>query len=418
NFCQLTREVKRNGAGTVIHDTSYAHDLAQNRTSMTNHLTSSTTSYTYNSMNQMLTAGNVSFTYDANGNTVSRTVGGQTTTYTWDYENKLTQITYPNGTANTFTTNADGVRMTANDSGGHRRFIYDGSSVVSEQDIASGNFVVVYDHGNSDLVRQTRGTTASYYQFDGLGSTRQLTNASQAVTDTTSYDAWGNVLSSSGTTANPFKYVGSLGYYADADNGMMLLGARYYSAGIGRFSSLDPMRDSYNWYAYVGNKTTGFVDPSGLQEKSPPISLPPTGKIGNCEYTIRVESDAIVITVKCGDRPPITIRITRDMIGAGGKTGNCEWEVNTGSKTMTVCCTDRKGKRDCFTINYDTGRSEIDIGKFKAGSYRGYPITVDVSPYTIGGPPPSVTLGYRWCSVVWDPVKKDVRLECTGTIKF
>ncbi|MCS6859558.1 MAG: RHS domain-containing protein, partial [Abditibacteriales bacterium] len=82
--------------------------------------------------------------------------------------------------------------------------------------------------------RQMRGVTERYYHYDGLGSTRQLTDASQAVTDATSYDAWGNVLSSSGTTANPYKYVGSLGYYADADNGLMLLGARYYGSGLGR----------------------------------------------------------------------------------------------------------------------------------------------------------------------------------------
>jgi RHS repeat-associated protein len=261
---QLTREVKRNGAGAVIHDTSYTYDLAHNRTSMTNHLTQSTTSYTYNAMNQMLTAGNMSFTYDANGNTVSKAVSGQTTTYTWDYENKLTRIDYPNGSSNTFTTNADGVRMTANDSGGNRRFIYDGTSIVGEQDISSGNFIAVYDYGNGGLARQVRGTGASYYQYDGLGSTRQLTDASQAVTDTTSYDAWGNVLSSSGTTANPFKYVGSLGYYADADNGLMLLGARYYGAGVGRFWSVDPIRDTLNWYACVRNNPANGVDPTGM----------------------------------------------------------------------------------------------------------------------------------------------------------
>ncbi|MCS6862143.1 MAG: hypothetical protein NZT92_17705 [Abditibacteriales bacterium] len=37
---------------------------------------------------------------------------------------------------------------------------------------------------------------------------RQLTNLSQAMTDAVSYDAWGNVLSSSGATVNPYKFVG------------------------------------------------------------------------------------------------------------------------------------------------------------------------------------------------------------------
>jgi RHS repeat-associated protein len=256
--------VKRNGAGAVIHDTSYTYDLAQNRTSMTNHLTSSTTTYTYNAMNQMLTAGNMSFTYDANGNTVSKAVSGQTTTYSWDYENKLTRIDYANGSSNIFTTNADGQRMTANDSAGNRRFIYDGTNIVGEQDIASGNFIAVYDYGNGGLLRQVRGTGASYYQYDGLGSTRQLTDANQAVTDAVSYDAWGNVLSSSGTTTNAFKYVGSLGYYADNDNGLMLLGARYYGSGVGRFWSVDPAKDGRNWYQYANNNPVIRVDPKGL----------------------------------------------------------------------------------------------------------------------------------------------------------
>jgi RHS repeat-associated protein len=255
--------VKRNGAGAVIHDTSYTYDLAQNRTSMTNNLTQSTTTYTYNNMNQMLTAGEMSFTYDANGNTVSKVVSGQTTTYSWDYENKLTRIDYPNGSSNVFSTNADGQRMTANDSGGHRRFIYDGSVLVAEEDLGSGNLIAVYDHGNGGLARQVRGTAASYYQFDGLGSTRQLTDANQAVTDRVSYDAWGNILSSSGTTANAFKYVGELGYYADADNGLMLLGARYYSSGVGRFWSVDPIREGHNWYGYVHNNPVNSLDPTG-----------------------------------------------------------------------------------------------------------------------------------------------------------
>ncbi len=291
---QLTRETKRNIVGTqdprgsytddtAQTDVSYAYDLAQNRTSMTNNLTSSTTNYTYNAMNQMLTAGNMSFAYDANGNTASKTVNGQTTAYTWDYENKLTRIDYPNSTNNTFTTNADGQRMTANDSGGNRRFIYDGASVVGEQDIASGSFTSTYDYGNGGLARQTRGTTASYYQYDGLGSARQLTDGNQAVTDTTSYDAWGNVLSSTGTTVNPFKYVGRLGYYADADNGMMLLGARYYGSGVGRFWSVDPIRDGHNWYGYVRNNPTNATDPLGLLAAGPGAGIIVIGR----EFGIR-----------------------------------------------------------------------------------------------------------------------------------
>ncbi|MCS6860641.1 MAG: RHS repeat-associated core domain-containing protein [Abditibacteriales bacterium] len=94
-------------------------------------------------------------------------------------------------------------------------------------------------------------------------STRQLTNASQVVTDAVSYDAWGNVLSSSGTTVNPYKFVGQLGYYADSDSELMLLGARYYGAGVGRFWTVDPIRDALNWCSYVRNNPANVIDPTG-----------------------------------------------------------------------------------------------------------------------------------------------------------
>jgi len=42
--------------------------------------------------------------------------------------------------------------------------------------------------------------------------------------------------------------------------------ARYYHAGLGRFVSRDPIGyvDGVNFYQYVGNSPTQFVDPSGL----------------------------------------------------------------------------------------------------------------------------------------------------------
>ncbi|MCS6863198.1 MAG: hypothetical protein NZT92_23065, partial [Abditibacteriales bacterium] len=168
-----------------------------------------------------------------------------------------------NSTTNTFTTNADGQRVTASDSAGHRRFIYDGTNLLAEQDIASGNLIAAYDYGVGGLVRQVRGAGARYYQFDGLGSTRQLTDASQAVTDAVSYEAWGNVLSSSGATVNPYEFVGQLGYYANGDSGLMLLGVRYYGSGVGRFWTADPTKDGHNWYAYVHNNPANLLDPTG-----------------------------------------------------------------------------------------------------------------------------------------------------------
>lgn len=102
------------------------------------------------------------------------------------------------------------------------------------------------------------------YAFDGLGSTRALTDSNQNITDTYSYEAFGNTLTRSGTTENPYEYVGMLGYYADGETGLMLLGPRCYDANMGRFTTSDPALSEENYYMYADANPTNNVDPSGL----------------------------------------------------------------------------------------------------------------------------------------------------------
>jgi len=53
------------------------------------------------------------------------------------------------------------------------------------------------------------------------------------------------------------------GYYWDAESALMLLGVRYYGAYVGRFWSLDPMKDRENWYQYAYNNPVRYIDPCG-----------------------------------------------------------------------------------------------------------------------------------------------------------
>ena len=63
-------------------------------------------SYTYNNGNQLLNYGNVgqgfSLAYDANGNMVSKTDSSGTTSYVYDSENRLVQLTTPNAQVVTY----------------------------------------------------------------------------------------------------------------------------------------------------------------------------------------------------------------------------------------------------------------------------------------------------------------------------
>ena len=108
--------------------------------------------------------------------------------------------------------------------------------------------------------------TSSFYEYDGGGSVRQLTNSAGAVTDEYEYDAFGNSFTKVGTTPNNYLYRGE---QYDADLGLYYLRARYYNPATGRFLSRDP-EDGATFvpktllkYLYVGGDPVNMVDPSG-----------------------------------------------------------------------------------------------------------------------------------------------------------
>jgi YD repeat-containing protein len=62
-----------------------------------------------------------------------------------------------------------------------------------------------------DEDQQLSGTwVASFYGYDGHVNVRQVTNAAGAVTDTYDYDAFGNLISSTGTTPNSYLFRGRI----------------------------------------------------------------------------------------------------------------------------------------------------------------------------------------------------------------
>lgn len=116
--------------------------------------------------------------------------------------------------------------------------------------------------------------TASYYEQDGLGSVTSLSNSSGALVNTYSYDSYGKLLASTGTTPNPFQYTGR---EFDAETGAYYYRARYYDQNVGRFISEDPIgfKGGVDFYAYVKNKPTRLMDPTGECPPGDPCSPPP-----------------------------------------------------------------------------------------------------------------------------------------------
>ena len=62
--------------------------------------------------------------------------GGSRTTYSWDYENRLTEVLLSSGTRNTFQYDADGKRVGRQDSTGSVKLIWDADNLLLETDFS------------------------------------------------------------------------------------------------------------------------------------------------------------------------------------------------------------------------------------------------------------------------------------------
>jgi len=240
--------------GTIAH----VYDAAGNRISRSSSVAPVPSLVsTYDANDRLL-----SETYDANGN--ATITSGLPNTY--DFENHLTsrggvQVVY----------DGDGNRVAKTVNGVTTRYLVDdmsptGYAQVAEE-ISGGVVRRSYAYGLF-LIAEHVGPQTAYYGFDSLGSVRYLTSATGAVTDTYDYDAWGNLLHSTGSTPNSFLYRGQ---EFDSDLGIYYLRARYYDANTGRFLTVDPeegrLKDSLTLhrYVYAASDPVNKSDPSGRE---------------------------------------------------------------------------------------------------------------------------------------------------------
>jgi RHS repeat-associated protein len=265
---RLIRESQRDATDTLTLDASYTYDAVGNRLTSTDELTSSVTEYSYDSGDRLLSADVTTYAYDANGNMVSRTSPGASVTFSYDFQNRLVAV--DGDVSESYSYDDDGNRVSTVGSGGSVNYLVDTlnntgfAQAVVEYD-GLGTPLVEYTFG-LDLASQRRGGNVSYFHYDGVNSTRLLTDGAGAVTDRYDYDAFGALVSQAGSTPNAHFFTGER---LDANTGFYYLRARYYAPETGRFISRDPFRgynhdpSSLHRYAYVGNNPVKFVDYSG-----------------------------------------------------------------------------------------------------------------------------------------------------------
>ncbi|MGJ8660823.1 MAG: RHS repeat-associated core domain-containing protein, partial [Bacteroidota bacterium] len=253
------------------------------------------------SSNDLLT----NHTYDDNGNTTSSPVTDYasiihdgipatgTISDVYDFRNKLIRRSFVGGKTILLSYDADGNRVskqvldTASATFSEREHHYlvdtnnhTGYAQVAEERDIDGFLTRVNRYGH-DLVATDYITEGyqRYYQYDGLGSVRALSDENGDVTDEYTFDAFGILIDSTGNTPNNNLYAGE---QWDSDLGMYYNRARYLNTQTGRFHSMDtyegrngePM--TLHKYLYAHANPVSGTDPSGnflLAQQAAAINL-------------------------------------------------------------------------------------------------------------------------------------------------
>ncbi len=262
---RLRDETRYDSCGNSIYSYEYRYDEIGNRTTKLWGQTAGnpTQTYTYGyTDNNLLTsvsgAASGSFYYDNFGNLQTKSIGGWT--YGYDSLNHLTS-------ANSISIKYDplGRRIEKVGSSGTTRYVYDGGNMIAEAN--SSNVIQAW---YTDGICETRNGQTFYYTCDGLGSTHELSDTMQRVTDAYAYNAWGEnqgqlrLSTDANKPVNPLRFVGKSGYYSDDDLGLDLLGARYYDPLLGRFITQDPAGEGLNLYEYACDNPVDAIDASGM----------------------------------------------------------------------------------------------------------------------------------------------------------
>ncbi len=198
---------------------------------------------------------------DANGNTLSDPSGKS---YSWDFENRLTQVVNPGVGTTTFRYDPFGRRIYKQSPSFTSIFVYDIDNLLETLN-ASGSEVASYTQTQKidETLAELRSSTTDYYDADGLGSIISLSSSTGALANTYTYDSFGNTTASTGTVRNYFQYTGR---EFDPETGIYEYRARYFDPTIGRFISEDPLKfgAGIDFYAYVNNRPLNMKDPFGL----------------------------------------------------------------------------------------------------------------------------------------------------------
>jgi RHS repeat-associated protein len=192
--------------------------------------------YAYDLLNRMIRVkknGEITaeYTYDGEGLRVRKKTPG----HTWYY-----------------TCGPGGVLLYEEKDGlSYRQYTYALGAPIAREDGALGN------------TGKAEGKPVRYFLLtDNLGSVLSATKDDGTEIWENEYFPFGDSVNRNTIPGEEFESF--TGKMFDKDAGLMYFNHRWYDSEIGRFTTIDPIRDGMNWYGYCNGNPVNFVDPTGL----------------------------------------------------------------------------------------------------------------------------------------------------------
>jgi RHS repeat-associated protein len=314
------------GAAQTMWRETYGYDANGNRAAKTTPW--GTIAYSYDAENRLARKGDIAYTYDRDGNLLSEKGLRREAEYRYSGANRMTwsSVTDHAGrtrTASSYAYDAFGRRTTVRDEGGDSvRTLYDGFTFEAVREGAAfrdgtltaryssgapaangtaeegtryrwlggeesggvrtqriegdaytavtaryaGTGAALYGNGEAVAVSRSAGTNTrggtAYLGKDIQGSVRSSTSEYGALEERYEYDAFGKPYKGDFTSGVNLGYTGKP---YDTVTGLYDYGYRDYQPEVARFTTVDPVRDGSNWFAYVNNDPVNWVDPWGLE---------------------------------------------------------------------------------------------------------------------------------------------------------
>jgi RHS repeat-associated protein len=210
----------------------------------------------------------------------------------------------------------------------------------------TGIQAVLYGRGEAVGMNRTssegsRGGSV-YLGKDVLGSVRSTTGEYGTLEERYEYDAFGKPYK--GDLENGMN-LGYTGKPYDAATGLYNYGYRDYKPEVARFTTVDPVRDGSNWFAYVNNDPVNYIDPWGLDSM----------------YSTYIQGSGKIVSTYIPTNPDGTRDYASIKTYSFSASNEVKNEVNGQRKSpnVTTSPANREPKEYYYPRNFPTGTFDV-----------------------------------------------------------